>query len=175
MQRYVVAANINNEDDQFRYTINSSPYFTNSYNNNIVNSHFANLFPTLIKKENYHNTSESENKSPIRYTSQNNMNSFTLPPTSRMIERYDNKSESENKLYTSQNMILLKSAIKNSMAKKGGTKALLAKRMIIKAERTSKRECFNRRVNFKTQPSRLSVMSDARDNIPVVTIMYSAS
>jgi hypothetical protein len=166
----------NNEGDQFRYTINSSPYFTNSYNNNnIMNSSFANLSPTWRKKENYHNTSESEKKSLIRYTSQNNMNSFTLPPTSRMIIRYDNKSESENELYTSQNMILLKSAIKNSMAKKGGTKALLAKRMIIKAERTSKRECFNRRVNFKTQPSRLSVMSDARDNIPVVTVMYSAS
>jgi hypothetical protein len=157
----------NNEGDQFRYTINSSPYFTNSYNNNnIMNSSFANLSPT---------SSESEKKSLIRYTSQNNMNSFTLPPTSRMIIRYDNKSESENELYTSQNMILLKSAIKNSMAKKGGRKALLAERMIIKAKRTSKRECFNRRVNFKTQPSRLSVMSDARDNIPVVTIMYSAS
>ncbi|WJX30871.1 hypothetical protein P8452_19363 [Trifolium repens] len=154
----------NNEGDQFRYTINSSPYFTNSYNNNnIMNSSFANLSPT------------SENKSPVRYTSQNNMNSFTFPPTSRMIKRYDNKSESENELYTSQNMILLKSAIKNSMAKKGGRKALLAERMIIKAKRTSKKECFNRRVNFKTQPSRLSVMSDARDNIPVVTIMYSAS
>jgi hypothetical protein len=140
-----------------------------------VNSHFANLFPNIDKEEKLSQHNESENKSPIRYTSQNNMNSFTFPPTSRMMERYDNKSESENKLYTSQNMILLKSAIKNSMAKKGGTKALLAKRMIIKAERTSKRECFNRRVNFKTQPSRLSVMSDARDNIPVVTVMYSAS
>jgi hypothetical protein len=159
----------NNElSDQLKYTKHSSPYFTNAYNNSCL----TNLFTTSIKNESYRNTSES---SPIGYTSQKNMDSWTLPPTS--MNRYDNKSEKKVLFgYTSQNLILLKSAIKNTMVKKGGEKALLAESMIIKAKRTSKKECFNRRVNFKTQPSRLSVMSDARDNIdPVVTIMYSAS
>ncbi|MCH88191.1 hypothetical protein A2U01_0009074 [Trifolium medium] len=96
----------------------------------------------------------------------NNMISATLPPTSRMKEKYDNKSEIQKKLpfqYTSKNMILLKSAMKNSMEKKGGKEAMLAKTMIVKAKRTSKSGWHEHRQKFQTRPSRLSYMSDAQD------------
>ncbi|PNX64729.1 hypothetical protein L195_g062259, partial [Trifolium pratense] len=54
----------------------------------------------------------------------------TFPPTSRKKEIFHNTRESEKKFpvisYTNQSMILLKSAMKNSMEKNGGMEVVTA-------------------------------------------------
>lgn len=85
----------------------------------------------------------------------------TLSPKSK-----PKKNEGENIRYTSSNMILLKTAMKNSMKNEGGLKAMLANTMIIKSKRVSKSQCCLRRRNFRTTSSRLSIMSTAQKTRP---------
>ncbi|XP_020240572.1 uncharacterized protein LOC109819295 [Cajanus cajan] len=57
------------------------------------------------------------------------------------------------------NVVLLKTAIRNSMLKKGGTKAEFAESMVIREKPLSQR--LNRRKAFKIRPSPLSLVSNA--------------
>lgn len=74
-----------------------------------------------------------------------------------------NKSEDKKIRYSSNNMILLKSAMKNSTKKEGMEKVMFARNMVTRAKRLSKKQWNHRRRNFQIMPSRLSIMSDSQD------------
>lgn len=76
------------------------------------------------------------------------------------------RNEGENIRYTSNNMILLKTAMKNSMKNEGGLRAMLPNTMVIKSKHVSKSQCYLRRRNFRTTSSRLSIMSTAQKTCP---------
>ncbi|KAL2337102.1 hypothetical protein Fmac_011548 [Flemingia macrophylla] len=80
------------------------------------------------------------------------------------------KTETEATLktrrYTNSNLILVKTAMKNSMLEKGGEEAQFAKSHIdVKSMPSSMRrtQCLKYRRAFRIRPSRLSIMSNAQD------------
>src|SRR3954470_23545626 len=102
-----------------------------------------------------------------------NPSKATLSPISNPKKNLDYKNKGENISYTSNNMILLKTAMKNSMKNKGGLEAKLANKMFIQSKRVSKTQCYLRRQNFQTKPSRLSIMSTVQEEDSSVSPMPS--
>ncbi|KAL5078138.1 hypothetical protein RYX36_017122 [Vicia faba] len=98
-----------------------------------------------------------------------------LSPISKPKKKRDYINKDKNIRYTSNNMILLKTAMKNSMKNEGGMKATFANNMVIKSKRVSPKQCCIRRQNFQTTPSRLSIVSTVQEDLSISSMSSNLS
>src|SRR3954466_5453156 len=71
--------------------------------------------------------------------------------------------EGENIRYTSNDIILINTAMKNLMKNKRVLEAKLANKRAIESKRVSTTQCYLRRQNFPTMPSKLSIMTTIQE------------
>src|SRR4051812_44906247 len=87
----------------------------------------------------------------------------TLSSISKLKKNHDYKNNGENISYTSNDIILLNTAMKNLMKNKRVLEAKLANKRVIESKRVSTTQCYLRRKKFQTSPSRLSVMPTIKE------------